>query len=108
VRLNSNILASLRFSESAARLFSSSRAAKELGVTQGAVSHQIRYLEDSLSCKLFYRLPRKVQLTEQGEQFGKTVASALRMLDEGAEATVASTREMLDVRLRAGPSFAMR
>lgn len=108
VRLNSTTLASLRFFEAAARLLSFSRAAAELSVTQGAVSHQIKYLEESLGCKLFYRLPRQVKLTEQGEQFGRVVARALKELDEGAQATVASTRSMIEVRLRAGPSFALR
>lgn len=77
-------------------------------MTQGAVSHQIRYLEESLGCKLFYRLPKQVKLTEQGEQFGNVVARALKELDEGAEATIASSRSMVEVRLRAGPSFALR
>ena len=108
VRLNSTTLASLRFFEAAARLLSFSRAAAELNVTQGAVSHQIKYLEESLGCKLFYRLPKQVKLTEQGEQFGNIVKRALKDLDEGAEATVASTRSMINVRLRAGPSFALR
>lgn len=108
MRLNSTALASLRFFEAASRLLSFSRAATELGVTQGAVSHQIRYLEESLGCKLFYRLPKQVKLTEQGDQFGKVVARALKNVDEGAEAIVASARSKIDVRLRAGPSFALR
>lgn len=108
VRLNSTTLASLRFFEAAARHLSFSRAAAELSVTQGAVSHQIKYLEESLGCKLFYRLPKQVKLTEQGEQFANIVARALKDLDAGAEATVASTRSMIEVRLRAGPSLALR
>ncbi len=108
MRLNSAALASLRFFEAAARLSSFSRAAGELSVTQGAVSHQVRYLEDSLGCKLFYRLPRQVKLTEEGARFAEVVARALKELDQGAEAIVAPRRTTIEVRLRAGPSFALR
>jgi LysR family glycine cleavage system transcriptional activator len=108
MRLNSAALASLRFFEAAARLSSFSRAAGELSVTQGAVSHQVRYLEESLGCKLFYRLPRQVKLTEEGAKFAEVVARALKELDHGAEAIVAPHRSTVSVRLRAGPSFALR
>lgn len=108
MRLNSAALASLRFFEAAARLSSFSRAAGELSVTQGAVSHQVRYLEESLGCKLFYRLPRQVKLTEEGAKFAEVVARALKDLDLGAEAIVAPRRSTVSVRLRAGPSFALR
>ena len=108
MRLNSTTLASLRCFEAAARLLSFSRAAAEISVTQGAVSHQIKYLEASLGCKLFYRLPKQVKLTEEGERFGRVVARALKDLNEGAEALMASARSTIDVRLRAGHSFALR
>ncbi|HEV2271654.1 MAG TPA: LysR substrate-binding domain-containing protein [Steroidobacteraceae bacterium] len=107
-RLNSAALASLRFFEAAARLSSFRRAAAELSVTQGAVSHQIKYLEDFLGTKLFFRLPRQIKLTEEGEKFAAVVASALKDLEAGAEAVVAVTRATIGVRLRAGPSFALR
>ena len=108
MRLNSTALASLRFFEAAARLSSFRRAAAELSVTQGAVSHQIRYLEDFLGCKLFYRLPKQIKLTEEGEKLAGLVGRALKDLDQGAEAVLALRRATIDVRLRAGPSFAVR
>jgi Bacterial regulatory helix-turn-helix protein, lysR family len=49
---------SLRAFESAARHLSFTSAAKELGVTQGAVSHQVKGLENRLGVKLFRRTPR--------------------------------------------------
>lgn len=107
-RLNSAALATLRFFEAAARLQSFTRAASELCITQGAVSHQVKYLEDCLGCKLFFRLPKQVKLTEEGEKFASVVAGALRALDQGAEAVVAPSRATINVRLRAGPSFALR
>lgn len=108
MRLNSNALASLRFFEAAARLSSFTRAAAELSVTAGAVSHQIKYLEDSLGCKLFYRLPRQVKLTEEGEKLAATAARALRELDQKAAEVVASRRSASNIRLRTGLSFALR
>lgn len=107
-RLNSAALASLRFFEATARLSSFGRAAAELSVTQGAVSHQIKYLEDFLGSKLFYRLPKQIRLTEEGEKFAAVVARALKELEEGVEAVTALTRPTIDIRLRVGPSFALR
>lgn len=108
MRLNSTALASLRFFEAVARLSSFTRAAAELSVTAGAVSHQIKYLEDSLGCKLFYRLPKQIKLTEEGRKLAVTAASALRDLDQKAGEVVASSRSSVDIRLRTAPSFALR
>lgn len=107
MRLNANALASLRYFEAAARLSNFTRAADELSVTQGAVSHQIKYLEDSLGCKLFYRLPKQVRLTEEGKKLAATVEMVLRELDQKATEVVASTHSSVDVRLRTGHSFAL-
>lgn len=108
MRLNSNALASLRFFEAVARLLSFTRAAAELSVTAGAVSHQIKYLEDWLGCKLFYRLPKRIKLTEEGEKLAVTAARALRELDQKAAEVVASGRSSSNIRLRMGLSFALR
>ncbi|MEM0950098.1 MAG: LysR family transcriptional regulator, partial [Pseudomonadota bacterium] len=51
-------LRALRAFESAARHLSFSQAAAELGVTPGAISHQIKSLEDWLGAPLFKRLTR--------------------------------------------------
>ncbi len=53
----------LRAFEAAARHGSVTRAAKELNVTHGAVSHQIRSLEATLKVKLLERGARRVRLT---------------------------------------------
>ena len=60
-------LAALRAFEAAARHLSFSQAAAELFVTHGAISHQVRSLEEYLGFPLFRRLPRRVVLTEAGE-----------------------------------------
>lgn len=60
-------LNALRAFEAAARHGSMSRAADELAVTPGALSHQIRALEEFLEVKLFERLTRSIRLTPAGE-----------------------------------------
>ena len=58
--------------EAAARLTSFTLAAAELGVTQAAVSRQIKGLEDDLNTRLFVRANRRVVLTTAGAQGGGT------------------------------------
>lgn len=53
----------------AARRLSFTLAAEELHLTQSAISHAMRALEEDLGCLLFTRGRRKVQLTEAGERF---------------------------------------
>ncbi len=55
-------LNALRAFEAAARHLSLTKAARELHVTPGALSHQIRTLEEYLAVSLFQRLPRAVAL----------------------------------------------
>ncbi|EIU7057142.1 LysR family transcriptional regulator, partial [Vibrio parahaemolyticus] len=62
-------LNSLRVFEAAARHLSFTRAAEELFVTQAAVSHQIKALEEFLSLKLFRRRNRSLLLTEEGQSY---------------------------------------
>ncbi|OED43207.1 hypothetical protein AB833_04340 [Chromatiales bacterium (ex Bugula neritina AB1)] len=72
-------LNALRAFEASARHLSFTLAAKELFVTQTAVSHQIKSLEEYLGTQLFKRLPRKLILTEQGAQL---LYVATRCLDD--------------------------
>src|ERR1700730_10973697 len=102
--LNSSTRAALRFFCAAARTGSFKRAALQLHVTQGAVSQQIKHLEEALGVKLFYRHVRQIALTEEGERFAKIVERALDDIEQGAQA-VASSHAPAEIRLRAGPSF---
>src|SRR5690349_23305972 len=61
-------LSSLRAFEAAARHLSLTRAAAELHVTPGALSHQIRGLEELIGVKLFERRVRAIALTAAGKQ----------------------------------------
>lgn len=75
-------LNSLKAFECAARHLSFTKAADELFVTQAAVSHQIKLLEDFLGIPLFKRKNRALELTEQGSQYVVQVAEILHKLME--------------------------
>lgn len=77
-------LASLLPFEAAARLGSITRAADELGLTQAAVSRQIKALETDLNTRLFDRRNRRIFLTEAGLQFSQAVSESLNRI--GSEA----------------------
>lgn len=62
-------LNSLKVFEAAARHLSFTRAAEELFVTQAAVSHQIKSIEEFLGLKLFRRRNRSLLLTEEGQSY---------------------------------------
>jgi LysR family transcriptional regulator, glycine cleavage system transcriptional activator len=62
-------LPTLRTFEAVARNLSFTKAADELALTQSAVSHQIRALEDHLGARLFQRLHRGIDLTADGQRF---------------------------------------
>ena len=73
-------LSALRTFDAAARLKSFTAAASELGVTQAAVSWQIKALEQRLGQPLFRRMPREVALTLAGERLARATAEAMRLL----------------------------
>ncbi|WP_246189264.1 LysR substrate-binding domain-containing protein [Pandoraea anapnoica] len=77
MQLDSSILGALRHFEAAARLSSFTRAARELNLTQSAVSQKIRYLEDRLGYVLFVRQARSLKLTENGEALFDVTVRAL-------------------------------
>ncbi|MFK7857058.1 MAG: LysR family transcriptional regulator [Granulosicoccus sp.] len=70
----------LRTFEAAARLSGFSAAARELGLTQVAVSQQVKALETKLGHDLFIRHPKKVQLTEAGKAYLPSVREGLEKL----------------------------
>lgn len=108
MQLSPSALGSLRFFQVAARLSSFKLAAADLHVTPGAVSQQIKQLEHTLGCKLFYRLTRGIRLTEEGERFARIVQSSLAEIDQAASRAAAAAHSIVDIRVRVGPSFALR
>ena len=71
--------------ESVARHLSFTLAAKELFITQAAVSHQIKVLEDYLGVKLFLRENRKIYLTFEGNKLLPAVVSGLHGILDSLE-----------------------
>ena len=73
-------LNALRAFESAARHLSFTKAAEELHVTQAAISHQVKGLEEYLNIKLFRRMNRSLMLTEYGQAYLPPVNKAFDLL----------------------------
>jgi LysR family glycine cleavage system transcriptional activator len=73
-------LSAIRVFEAAARLRSFTRAADELGMTQAAVSWQVKALERRLGQPLFRRLPREVVPTGAGERLARAASEAISVL----------------------------
>ena len=99
-------LSALRPFEAAARLESFSRAADELHLTHGAVSHQVRALEDHLGTPLFARQGKRVVLTAAGRSFAERIRGALEEIARAADA--ARTRHENRLSISVLPSFASR
>ena len=76
-------LNALRAFEAAARHLNISRAAMELCVSQGAVSHQIAALEKRLGVTLFRRQPRGLVLTDEGRSVATQVPKVLTQVLNG-------------------------
>jgi LysR family glycine cleavage system transcriptional activator len=78
----------LRAFEAVSRQGSVSRAAEELCVSQGAVSQQLRNLEDHFGKELFHRSVNSITLTDEAEIFAAEVQQALQQIAEAAESVV--------------------
>jgi LysR family transcriptional regulator, glycine cleavage system transcriptional activator len=88
----------LRAFEAAARHLSFTRAAIELNLTQTAISHQIKNLEDLLQVKLFVRNANMVALTEVGETYLRSVRAAILEISAATDrATDQSDENVLTV-----------
>ncbi|WP_027468191.1 LysR substrate-binding domain-containing protein [Deefgea rivuli] len=96
-------LSALRAFEAAARLSSFKLAANELSVSPTAVSHQIRALEESLSCLLFVRKTRGVDLSVEGKLLYTATRQGFDCIAEGIERI--RTRKRSTVVLSATPAF---
>ena len=75
----------LKAFEAAARSESFTRAAEELNVTQGAISHQVKALEVTLGLKLFHRERQRLILTEAGRDYLTVIRDALDQIAVGTE-----------------------
>ena len=78
-------LNALRAFEAAARHLSFKDAAEELSVSQSAVSHQVKGLEESLGINLFVRRTRGVELTRKGKMYYPILRAAFESIAEGTD-----------------------
>ncbi len=100
-------LGSIRFFEAAARHESFVRAAEELHLTHGAISRQIRQLEEVLGVALFERRNRAVFLTEAGRTLHAAATQSMDLLAGAAERIRAQPPRQALV-LSCEPTIAMR
>jgi LysR family glycine cleavage system transcriptional activator len=97
----------LRAFEAVSRLGSVSKAAEELCVSQGAVSQQLRNLEDHLDRELFIRTPNSFKLSEDGETYASVVQRSLSEI-AFASREVARTKTRRSLTISSSPGFAQK
>lgn len=90
-------LAAVRVFEAAARHLNYTAAATELGMTQAAVSYQVKLLEERLGVALFRREGRGVRLTAAGEQAAPQIARAFDTIDAAFGRLRSENEAMLSV-----------
>jgi LysR family glycine cleavage system transcriptional activator len=95
---------SLRAFEAVARHRSFTRAAEELHVTQGALSHQVRGLESFLGCALFERQARGVSLTQHGQALYPGLVAGFGLIRDAVDSLRSSTSQNVMV-LSTPPGF---
>ena len=99
--------AAIRAFEAAARCGSFTEASHQLNVTQSAISHQVKRLEEYLGIQLFERAPRGLNLTPAGQDYLGELTSILDRLDESTRQLCCQDRQDL-LRIRATPAFITR
>ncbi|MFJ3048164.1 transcriptional regulator GcvA [Herbaspirillum chlorophenolicum] len=100
-------LNALRAFEASARHQSFTLAAQELNVTPGAVSHQVKALEDVLGLPLFERLPSQLRLTDAGRRYLDAVGDAFDRI-EGATANLHARPDRRRLSISTSPNFAAK
>jgi len=100
-------LPALRMFEAVSRHLSVTRAAEELFVTPGAVSQQVKQLEQSLGVFLLERQHRRVALTPEGARLAFSLTSSFERIDR-ALMEITSESQAMRLRLCLMPTFAIR
>lgn len=90
-------LAAIRVFEAAARLENFTAAGQELGMTQAAVSYQIKALEDRLGVSLFQRVGRRIVLTEKGRMLAPFLTRAFNEMRAGFSALAGEDSSVLTI-----------
>lgn len=100
-------LNALRAFEAAARYQSFTRAAEELCVTQGAVSHQVKALEAELGLKLFNRERQRLVITDAGREYMAVVRDSFDRIAAGTERLLQRQRSGV-LTVSTSPDFAAK
>ncbi|MCZ2723110.1 LysR substrate-binding domain-containing protein [Marinomonas sp. 15G1-11] len=98
-------LKSLPIFETVARLNSFSKAAEELNLTQSAVSHQIKLLENYLGESLFIRQGRNLSMTHEGKAYLDSISTSLELISRASNQI--KGQEQTQIRLALYSSFAI-
>jgi len=96
----------LRSFEAAARHLSFTGAAVELNITQSAVSQQVKCLEHYLGQPMFLRKPRRLELTDGGRNFLRSVEDAFQSLRHGTAAFLGRNDEVA-LEVKANTAFSV-
>ncbi|WPB56431.1 LysR family transcriptional regulator [Xylophilus sp. GOD-11R] len=106
IRLTPSLLAWLRCFEATARCRSFTKAASELCITQGAVSQQVKQLEEFLQRPLFLRTPRALMPTPEGQWLSVVLHESFQAI-EGTLGQLRVVQDDKPTTLSCAPSFAM-
>lgn len=99
-------MTALRCFDASARLLSFTKAAEEMHLTQGAVSHHILQLEKQLGVQLFARKRSGLELTLAGQKYWNDVVAVLRMLERATESIATTGGRGGTLNLSVSSSFA--
>ncbi|MET3926254.1 LysR substrate-binding domain-containing protein [Devosia sp. 2618] len=97
-------LTAVRAFEAVARHLSFTRAAEELGMSQAAVSYQIKILEERVGTPLFLRKPRQIALSEVGAKLAPQVEQAFELMRTAFADTRGEVSNLLSI--TSVPTFA--
>lgn len=101
-------LSALRAFEAAARHLSFTKAASELGVTQSAISRQMRAMEDLLGLRLFERTGHGLILTEAGEVYAQKIRTKLQDIETATLELLAYRGQGGELTIACLPTFGAR
>jgi len=99
-------LKSLRYFDAAAKSLSFTRAAEQLFVTQAAVSHQVKALEEFLGVELFIRKNRRLILSQEGQAYWPAIRKIFEQLAD-ATSQLKSSGATGPLTVSVAPSFAV-
>lgn len=91
--------------ETAARYGSISKAATELNLTQGAISRQVRQLEEQIGAELFHRQHQRVVLTDAGRSFLDDIRPTLDALDVATQRVMSYGARQNELKIAVPPTF---